>query len=326
MPELRVPVWTKSKLANGAEFIVSEKHDLPLVSFSITFLGGGDQFESAEKRGVAGLTAAMMSEGTKTKTGDDLSNALQLLGTNVSVGVGSESGSISFVSTTARCRNPRHPGRHAGEFHVPTGSARTAARAAARGARTSQGPARFDCVARVSARALRRCASVRTVADRADDESHHAGRCRRLSPTVLQARARADYCRRRRDTCGRPCRRRARARELERGGRTRRRSRTRRPATRPTTIYLVDKPGSAQSIFAIGLAGPPRSTPDYYALQVMNTILGGMFQARLNANIREEKGYSYGVSSGFGFGKVRAPSAQVVTSSATRPTPRRSSS
>ena len=39
----------------------------------------------------------------------------------------------------------------------------------------------------------------------------------------------------------------------------------------------------------------------------MNTILGGMFQSRLNANIREEKGYSYGVSSGFGFGKGPNP-------------------
>ena len=87
-----------------------------------------------------------------------------------------------------------------------------------------------------------------------------------------------------------------------------RRSRFRRfPAAKPTTIYLVDKPGSAQSTFAIGLPGPPRTTPDYYALQVMNTILGGMFQARLNANIREEKGYSYGVGSGFGFGKGPNP-------------------
>jgi predicted Zn-dependent peptidase len=70
-----------------------------------------------------------------------------------------------------------------------------------------------------------------------------------------------------------------------------------------TTIYLVDKPQAAQSTFALGLPGPPRNTPDYYVLQVMNTILGGMFQSRLNANIREEKGYSYGVSSGFAFGK-----------------------
>jgi zinc protease len=69
------------------------------------------------------------------------------------------------------------------------------------------------------------------------------------------------------------------------------------------TIFLVDKPGAAQSTFAIGNPGPPRNTPDYDALQVMNTILGGMFQSRLNANIREEKGYSYGVSSNFAYGK-----------------------
>jgi predicted Zn-dependent peptidase len=75
----------------------------------------------------------------------------------------------------------------------------------------------------------------------------------------------------------------------------------------PTTIYLVDKPGAAQSTFAIGTAGPPRSTPDYYAIEVMNTLVGGMFQSRLNANIREEKGLSYGVSSSFGFGKGPGP-------------------
>ena len=102
VPELRVPAWTKAKLSNGTELIVSEKHDLPLVSFSLTFLGGSDQFETAERRGVGSLTASMMSEGTKTRNGDDLSNALQLLGTNVSVSIGSESGSISFVSTTAK--------------------------------------------------------------------------------------------------------------------------------------------------------------------------------------------------------------------------------
>jgi predicted Zn-dependent peptidase len=75
------------------------------------------------------------------------------------------------------------------------------------------------------------------------------------------------------------------------------------PVTPATTIYLVDKPGAAQSSFAIGLAGPPRSTPDYDALEVMNTILGTLFQSRLNHNIREEKGWSYGVSSHFAYGK-----------------------
>ena len=75
------------------------------------------------------------------------------------------------------------------------------------------------------------------------------------------------------------------------------------PAREKTTIYLVDRPGAAQSVVSLGHPGPPRNTPDYYALQVMNTMLGGMFQSRLNANIREEKGYSYGVGSGFDYGK-----------------------
>jgi predicted Zn-dependent peptidase len=75
------------------------------------------------------------------------------------------------------------------------------------------------------------------------------------------------------------------------------------PESGPAKIYLVDKPDAAQSTFAIGNPGPPRSTPDYFALQVMNRILGGQFQSRLNANIREDKGYSYGVSSVFAFGK-----------------------
>src|SRR6185295_17223078 len=79
------------------------------------------------------------------------------------------------------------------------------------------------------------------------------------------------------------------------------------PELRPATIYLVDKPGSAQSVVNIGLPGPPRNTPDYFALQVLNHILGGQFQSRLNANIREQKGYSYGVTSRFAYGKGPGP-------------------
>ena len=99
-PDLRVPTWTKSALPDGADLIVSEKHDLPLVAFSLTFLGGANQFEPADKTGLASLTAAMMSEGTKSKDGEALSNALQLLGTSVSTSVAGESGAMSFVSTT----------------------------------------------------------------------------------------------------------------------------------------------------------------------------------------------------------------------------------
>jgi predicted Zn-dependent peptidase len=64
-------------------------------------------------------------------------------------------------------------------------------------------------------------------------------------------------------------------------------------------IYIIDKPGAAQSQIRIGWVGVPRTTPDYPTLQVLNTILGGSFTSRLNTNLPETHGYSYGAFSNF---------------------------
>jgi predicted Zn-dependent peptidase len=64
-------------------------------------------------------------------------------------------------------------------------------------------------------------------------------------------------------------------------------------------IFLVDKPGAAQSQVRIGWIGVPRSTPDYFALRLLNTVLGGAFTSRLNTNLREDHGYAYGAGSAF---------------------------
>lgn len=79
------------------------------------------------------------------------------------------------------------------------------------------------------------------------------------------------------------------------------------PAPSATTIYIVDKPGAPQSSFRIGSVGAARSTPDYYPIQVMNTALGGSFTSRLNQNLRETKGYTYGASSGFTMRRESGP-------------------
>ena len=63
-------------------------------------------------------------------------------------------------------------------------------------------------------------------------------------------------------------------------------------------IYLVDKPGAAQSVIRAGLAGPPRNHPDFTSLGLLNYAFGGQFSARLNLNLRQDKGYSYGFHSG----------------------------
>jgi len=61
----------------------------------------------------------------------------------------------------------------------------------------------------------------------------------------------------------------------------------------------VDKPGAAQSVIMINVPGIERTTPDYASVMVMNTILGGSFSSRLMSNLRETKGYTYGVSASF---------------------------
>jgi predicted Zn-dependent peptidase len=71
------------------------------------------------------------------------------------------------------------------------------------------------------------------------------------------------------------------------------------PQLRQRQVYLVDKADAEQSQIRIGGVGVPRSTPDYFPLIVLNTVLGGAFTSRLNQNLREEHGYAYGASSAF---------------------------
>ncbi|MCU0647181.1 MAG: insulinase family protein [Gemmatimonadaceae bacterium] len=79
------------------------------------------------------------------------------------------------------------------------------------------------------------------------------------------------------------------------------------PASATARIYLVDKPKAPQSSFRLGGVGVARSTPDFYSLTVMNTVLGGAFTSRLNNNLRETKGYTYGANSGFAMRREAGP-------------------
>jgi predicted Zn-dependent peptidase len=72
-------------------------------------------------------------------------------------------------------------------------------------------------------------------------------------------------------------------------------------------IFLVDKPGAAQTEIRIGRIGVERTTPDYYPIVVMNTMLGGSFTSRLNQNLREQHGYTYGAGSVFDMRPLPGP-------------------
>ena len=64
-------------------------------------------------------------------------------------------------------------------------------------------------------------------------------------------------------------------------------------------LYLVHKPGAAQSELRVGHLSVSSLDPDWYPLQVANYVLGGNFTSRINLNLREDKGYTYGARSGF---------------------------
>lgn len=85
------------------------------------------------------------------------------------------------------------------------------------------------------------------------------------------------------------------------------------PAATERRVLVVDRPGSVQSEVRVGHVGVERATPDYYALSVANLVLGGVFTSRLNLNLRERNGFTYGIRSGFSF-RTRPGPFEISTS------------
>jgi zinc protease len=79
------------------------------------------------------------------------------------------------------------------------------------------------------------------------------------------------------------------------------------PSTTPPKLIIVDRPGSPQTQLRVATFGVPRSSPDYVPVRVMNTILGGMFASRINMNLREEHGYTYGANSQYAYWRSGGP-------------------
>ena len=303
-PEMKVPAWTKIRLTNGAELVVSVKRGLPLVSVSMDFIGGSAQFEDPAKLGAAALTSQMMVEGTTSRTGDQLADAQQMLGTSVFVSVGRESGSIGFTALSDKLDaafeimadvllNPSFPAdalvRRRGQMLVSLTQAKDQPNAIASNVfskvlygdehpygsvvteKTVNAVSREDIVAFHQAYFQPGRAIITIVGD--------------VEPGRVRAAFEKAFA------------------NWKTGGDRPTFAYPAVPSSKSTTIYLVDKPKSAQSVFALGVPGPSRDTPDYYALAVMNNLLGGLFQSRLNYLIREVKGYSYGVNSSFAYGR-----------------------
>ena len=307
-PALRVPDWSKVALANGAKLVVVERHTLPLVSVNVTFIGGANQFEAADKTGLASLVGTMMLEGTVTRTGDQLSEAMQALGSSIGVSIGGESGSMSFLVMKGKLEpmlalfadvliNPSFPDpaleRLRGRTLINLQQAKDRTPSIANVV--------FPKILYTADHPYGRTmtdASVKAIT-RADLVAYHKAYFRPgRSVITVVGDVSANGVKQMFDKS---------LAAWPAGGSMPVFHYPTPAAPKATTIYLVDKPGAAQSTFALGEVGPARNTPDYYPLRVLNSFFGEQFQSRLNANIREQKGYSYGVSSRFSYGRGPGP-------------------
>ena len=295
----RAPTVQTATLDNGLELFVVERSDLPKVAITVATRAGAIA-DPAGKDGLAQMTIRAIDMGTPTRKALDIENAFGDLGATL----GRERRPRVLVRQLRSAEaepvaGARHHRRRRDERDVPRGRGRAREEAAARPAGADREERRRHRVPRPGDPGVRTRPSVRTSGPGlpADDPGHHARRSRRVPQGPLEAGQLGDRLRRGRHARGGDRARQAAFRRVDR-----RRGRARHDSCREAgaggRIYLVDRQDAAQTNVQQFLPAPRRDSDDYYALLLADAVWGGGgFGTRLNLNLREDKGYSYGVFS-----------------------------
>jgi predicted Zn-dependent peptidase len=307
-PSLTLPPVVRRELSNGLTLMVVEQHELPLADFLLLVRTGGEADPPA-KSGLALLAADLLDEGTTTRESLAIADQQAYLGVQLRTGSGWDASTISLHTPTAQLDSAL--ALFADVVLHPTFPEREFARL-----RTQRITSLIQLKDRPPAIADRAYASILF------GDAHPYGRPLSGTEASVAKVSREDvvqlyrtYFRPNNATLlvvgdVKPADIERRVRALFGGW-----ERAEVPATNytappppaTTTVYLIDKPGAPQSSIRIGTIGVPRSTEDYFAIQVMNTVLGGVFTSRLNQNLRETHGYTYGAGSGFSMRRAAGP-------------------
>jgi predicted Zn-dependent peptidase len=297
--------------------MIVEQHELPLADF-VLLVGSGSTADPASKPGIANLLSAMLREGTSTRKSLEIADQIAFLGIRLSPTSSWESSTLSLHTPTAQLDSALalfadvalHPSFPANEFErVRKTQLTELLQLRDQGAAIASiaFPAIIYGTAHpYGAPAQGTEASVKALTT-GDLQSYYQANFRPnnatlivvgdLTPGQVEQKINALFGSWQRADIPQV-------------------NYTDPPKSGTTTIFLIDKPGAAQSSFRIGAVGVPRSTQDYFALTVMNTILGGSFSSRLNQNLRETRGFTYGAGSRFDMRRAAGPflaSAEIVT-------------
>ncbi len=296
----RFPTVERVQLGNGLQLLVVERPALPIVTLSLV-VPAGAELDPAGQGGLAQLAARLLTEGTKTRTAAQIAESLEGLGGTISSSAGWDA---AFVQVTVLARNVEPAMQIMADVAVnPSFPEREVERVKSqRLAEIQQQRARPEGLANEmlyrlaydSASAYARPSGGTPETVRGFTRDHmtafHAATYRPNAATLIAVGA-------------------VRASDVRRlagqhfGAWPRGELRARQPVVGAGRaggrIYLYDRPGAVQSALAVGGLAIARNDADYIGAQVLNTVLGGAFGSRINMNLREARGYTYGAFTGF---------------------------
>ncbi|HLG58566.1 MAG TPA: pitrilysin family protein [Vicinamibacterales bacterium] len=304
---LQLATPASATLANGLTLILSERRGVPIVAANLVLRTGSDT-NPLDKPGLANFAAAMLDEGTSTRSALDIADAVATLGASLGIGSSMDATTLSARSLSKNfgaalelladvTLHPSFPAeeierqrasRLAGLVQQRDNPGQVAAQVTASALYGPQHPygysevgteAGVKGITRVDMEAFWKQNFVPNNAALVVAGDISMSELRTLADKAFESWQRGTPAR---PTLG-------------------------NPATTQARVVIVDKPGSPQTQVRVASIGAPRSSPDFRPMQIMNLALGGLFSSRINMNLREEHGYTYGANSQFSFRRAAGP-------------------
>ena len=297
------PAVERATLANGMKLVVAHRAGAPLVELSLLTGTGVAADYAAIPAGTGALAMALLSEGTKTRTGQQLNEALDALGTTLTSGGGGETSAVSMSVLKPALKpslalfadvvmNPVFAQKDLDRL-----KAQAVARIGAQQQNPSQAAGRLLPKLVFGADSaygrLTSPAAIQSI-DRSIIRSFHERWFHPNNATLIVAgdtslaeikpQIEAAFARWKQAHVPEPI----------------------VPISSPVdkaVVYLVDRPGAPQSVIRAAMLAPPRGEGNEIARDAFNTAFGGSFTSRINMKLRQEKGWAYGARSGIGGGR-----------------------
>lgn len=298
-PTIKVPEIWRSELSNGIKVLGAVNTETPTTAISLRIKTGTSN-DPLNKIGLASITASMLNEATESYSNEELSDILQKLGSSVSISAGEQYTQVTIQSLTENLDRTlqianeklRAPKFDPADFkRVKEQTIEGIKSAAKQPAVVASNVYQKLLFGTDNAFAYPSSGSIETVNNITLEDVKNFYNTY-YSPAISSIVAVSDL---EEDELNKKLKRFS---SWEGGD-------VQQVAMKPfpelqKAIYFVDKPGAAQSEIRIGKrALPYDATGEYYRVNLMNYNLGGAFNSRININLREDKGYTYGARSGF---------------------------